>query len=157
MKITEIEKLDLSHIILSPGPGKPQDAGICEDVIRHFSGKIPIFGVCLGHQAICEVFGMTVTYAKNLMHGKQSDIILDTSCPVFNELPETIKAARYHSLAAKEDTLPECLTVTAKTADGEIMGVKHRNFDVFGVQFHPESILTPLGGKIINSFLKGAK
>ena len=154
MTVEEIEKLAPTHIILSPGPGKPSDAGICEEVIRHFAGKLPILGICLGHQAICEVFGATITYAKQLMHGKQSMMQIDTSCPIFAGLPETIAGARYHSLAAREETMPEELFVTARTEDGEIMAVKHKDYEIYGVQFHPESILTPKGRIILENFIK---
>ncbi|MDR1821642.1 MAG: aminodeoxychorismate/anthranilate synthase component II [Oscillospiraceae bacterium] len=149
-----IEKLAPTHIVLSPGPGKPCDAGICEDVVRGLAGKIPIFGVCLGHQAICEVYGGTVTYAARLMHGKQSEVELDGSSPVFAGLPPKIIAARYHSLALLPETAPECLAVTAQTAEGEVMAVAHKTLPVYGVQFHPESVLTPLGTKILENFLK---
>ncbi|MDR3292657.1 MAG: aminodeoxychorismate/anthranilate synthase component II [Clostridiales bacterium] len=154
-KITlkEIEALSPSHIVISPGPGRPEDAGICPEVIRHFAGKIPIFGVCLGHQAICQVFGATVGYARELMHGKPSEIRVDATCPVFRGLPETVRGARYHSLAADKDTIPKCLRVTAVTADGEVMAVMHRDAPVFGVQFHPESILTEHGKVILENFL----
>ena len=151
--IEQIRQLDPEYIILSPGPGRPADAGICEDVIRAFAGKIPILGVCLGHQAICEVYGATVTYAKQLMHGKQSDVNIDTDCLIFRGLPQTVKAARYHSLAADPATVPDCLQVIAQTTDGEIMAVKHRDFEVYGLQFHPESILTPMGGSMLQNFL----
>lgn len=140
------------HIVISPGPGRPRDAGICEDLIASFAGKIPILGVCLGHQGICEAFGAVVSYAKHLMHGKASPIHLDRTCPLFAGLPETISGARYHSLSALEETLPETLLVTARSDDGEIMGVRHRDYDVYGVQFHPESILTPDGKKILENF-----
>lgn len=153
MTISEIEMLDISHIILSPGPGRPADAGICEKVIGHFQGKLPIFGVCLGHQAICEVYGAQVSYAKELMHGKQSEVHIDGECRIFQGLPGKIKAARYHSLAAVEKTMPEELEVIARTEDGEIMAVKHKNFEIYGVQFHPESILTPDGETILRNFL----
>jgi len=153
ISIGEIEKLAPSHIVLSPGPGRPADAGICEDVIHVFGRRIPLLGVCLGHQAICEVFGAVVGYAKNLMHGKASDIELDLSSPLFAGLPPVIKGARYHSLAAAADTIPGELLVCAKTADGEVMSVRHRSYPVFGVQFHPESILTPLGNIIVRNFL----
>ena len=153
MIVEEIEALAPTHIFLSPGPGKPKDAGICEEVVGYFKGNIPIFGVCLGHQAICETFGGTVTYAKKLMHGKKSDVKLDKACPIFKELPEVISAARYHSLSAKEDTLPEELVVTAHSDDGEVMAVQHREYPIFGVQFHPESILTQNGREIIQNFL----
>lgn len=148
-----IEALSPSHIVLSPGPGRPRDAGICEEVVRRFSGKIPILGVCLGHQAICEVFGATITYAANLMHGKASRVRLDLSSPIFARLPEHIDAARYHSLAADPATIPDELAVTAFTEAGEVMAVSHRRFNVFGLQFHPESILTPRGRVIAENFL----
>lgn len=149
----EIETLAPTHIILSPGPGYPKDAGVCIDIVRRFAGQIPILGVCLGHQAVCEAFGAVIAHAKQLMHGKQSEIILDGSCPLFSGLPETIKVARYHSLIVKTETLPNMLTVTAKDKNGEIMAVRHRDFDVYGLQFHPESILTPQGKQIMNHFL----
>ncbi len=155
MTIEEIEALAPDRIILSPGPGRPIDAGICIDVVRHFADKIPILGVCLGHQSICEAYGATVSYAKTLMHGKQSDVEIDNSCPIFRGLPKVIKAARYHSLAAVESTIPAELRVTARTADGEIMAVRHAKYPVFGVQFHPESILTPQGSVILKNFLQG--
>ena len=153
--ISQIEQMAPEVIFLSPGPGRPEDAGICPDVIRHFAGRIPIFGVCLGHQAICEALGGVVSYAKELMHGKPSRVELDRSCPLFQGLPDTISAARYHSLAAVEDRLPACLKVTAHTADGEVMAVQHRERPVYGLQFHPESILTPQGGQILKNFLEG--
>lgn len=149
----EIETLAPTHIILSPGPGYPKDAGVCIDIVRRFTGRIPILGVCLGHQAVCEAFGAVIAHAKQLMHGKQSEIILDGSCPLFSGLPGTIKVARYHSLIAKTETLPGVLIVTAQDAAGEIMAVRHRDFDVYGLQFHPESILTPQGKQIMNHFL----
>ena len=155
LTLAEIESLAPKAIILSPGPGKPADAGICVEAARHFAGKIPVFGVCLGHQAICEAFGGTVSYAKELMHGKQSVIEIDTDCPIFHGLDDRIPAARYHSLAAIETTLPETLMVTARSDDGEVMAVKHRDYAVYGVQFHPESILTPQGNLILRNFLRG--
>jgi anthranilate synthase component 2 len=154
VKLADIVVMRPSHIVISPGPGKPADSGVCEQVIASFAGKIPILGVCLGHQGICEVFGATVSYAKHLMHGKASRITLDTACPLFAGLPETISGARYHSLAAVEETVPDTLVITARSDDGEIMGVRHRDYDVYGVQFHPESILTPDGNKIIENFLR---
>lgn len=157
LTVEEIESLKPSHIILSPGPGRPADAGICEAVIKAFQGKIPILGICLGHQAICEVYGAEVTYAKQLMHGKQSRATLDTRSALFRNMPEEIMVARYHSLAANPATMPDCLTVTAKTADGEVMAVQHRDYPIYGVQFHPESILTPEGKTIVENFLKGDK
>lgn len=154
MTVEEIEKMSPSHIILSPGPGKPSDAGVCEDVIRYFAGKVPIMGICLGHQAICEVFGAKVTYAKKLMHGKQSVASLDTESRLFINMKEEITVARYHSLAAAPDSIPECLRVTAKTADGEVMAAEHTEFPVYGVQFHPESVLTPEGRQIMVNFFE---
>lgn len=153
ISLSEIVVIRPSHIVLSPGPGRPADAGICKDVVATFGGKIPILGVCLGHQAICEVFGAVVSYAKTLMHGKASMIAIDTACPIFKGLPETIQGARYHSLAADPNTIPESLIVTARTEDGEVMGVKHRDYQVYGVQFHPESILSPQGSIILSNFL----
>jgi anthranilate synthase component 2 len=151
--IEEITALRPTHIILSPGPGKPSDSGICPKVIAEFRAHIPILGVCLGHQAICEAFGATVTYAKHLMHGKSSPIMLDTACPLFAGLPPVIEGARYHSLAAVESTIPPVLTVSAHSSDGEVMGVQLRGRPVYGVQFHPESILTPQGNVILKNFL----
>lgn len=149
----EIPEMDPEAIILSPGPGRPEDAGICIDVIKELGDKIPILGVCLGHQAICTAYGATVSYARELMHGKQSETWLDRSCPVFKDCPEIVPVARYHSLAALEETLPECLAVTARTKDGEIMAVMHRTNPVYGLQFHPESILTPGGKIMLKNFL----
>ena len=153
LSLEEIEKLSPERIIISPGPGKPSDAGICEDVIRHFAGKIPIMGICLGHQAICEVFGAKVTYAKELMHGKQSVAKLDTDSVLFRGMDKEVTVARYHSLAAEPASIPTCLKVTATTEDGEVMAVEHRDFPVYGVQFHPESVLTPDGKYIMENFL----
>ncbi len=157
MTIKEIEALRPEAILLSPGPGKPCNAGICTDASRYFAGKIPILGVCLGHQAICEAFGATVSYAKTLMHGKQSKIKIDNSSSIFKGLPEFIDGARYHSLAALEDTIPEELIIIARSDDGEVMAVKHRDYDIYGLQFHPESILTPEGRTIIENFIGGRK
>lgn len=153
--VEDIERMNPRAIIISPGPGKPSDAGICIEAVRHFAGKVPILGVCLGHQAICEAFGATVSYAKELMHGKQSEITVDNSCLLFKGLPGKIEAARYHSLAALGDTIPDELVVTAKTEDGEVMAVRHRSCSIYGVQFHPESILTPMGRTILENFLGG--
>ncbi len=151
--VDEIMKMKPEAIVLSPGPGRPEDAGVCVEVIRTCGKKIPILGVCLGHQAICQAFGGTVTYAKELMHGKQKEIIQTCENRLFAGLPEVFKAARYHSLAAKEETLPEELRVTAKSEDGEVMAVEHTKHPVFGVQFHPESVMTPDGKKMIENFL----
>ncbi len=149
----EIEAMKPDHIIISPGPGRPSDAGMCEEAVRYFAGKVPILGVCLGHQAICEVFGATITYAGQLMHGKMSVADIDTDCKLFEGLEKKIEVARYHSLAASNENFPECLTVTARTEDGEIMAVKHKDYEIYGVQFHPESILTPDGNIILRNFL----
>lgn len=153
LTVDEIEALAPSHIILSPGPGKPSDAGICEEVVRHFAGRIPILGICLGHQAVCEVFGATVTYAKQLMHGKQSLVALDTDSALFRGMKKEITVARYHSLAAELPLDLDTLRVTARTYDGEIMAVEHEKYPVYGVQFHPESVLTPEGYRIMENFL----
>ena len=153
LTVEEIEALLPSHIVISPGPGKPGDAGICEEVIRYFQGRIPILGICLGHQAICEVYGANVTYARELMHGKQSVAILDQHSRLFAGMERQIIVARYHSLAVDPGTLPDCLQVAATTKDGEVMAVQHREYPVYGVQFHPESVLTPQGKKIIENFL----
>lgn len=155
--VEQIASLRPSHIVLSPGPGYPKDAGVCVETVRKLGGNIPILGVCLGHQAICEAYGAVVSHAKQLMHGKQSVAALDTQSALFHGLPDSIKVARYHSLAAIRDTLPSCLTVTAQTEDGEVMAVSHSDYPVFGVQFHPESILTEKGEGIIRNFLKGVK
>ena len=141
--LEEIAEMKPEAIILSPGPGRPEDAGICIPVIKEFAGKIPILGVCLGHQSICEAFGGTVSYAKELMHGKQSTITIDETCPI-----------RYHSLAALKDTLPAELRVTAESEDGEVMAVEHTKYPVFGVQFHPESVMTPDGRVMIENFME---
>lgn len=153
MTCEEIEALAPDKIIVSPGPGKPSEAGICEDVIRYFKGKIPIFGVCLGHQAICETFGGVVSYAKRLMHGKMSVVTIDRSSKIFAGMDERIEAARYHSLSAVPEKLPDCLKVIARSDDGEVMAVEHKEYPVYGVQFHPESILTPKGMEILKNFL----
>lgn len=151
--IAEIRGMKPDFIVLSPGPGRPQDAGICVDVVRTLSGEIPILGVCLGHQAICQAFGGIVTYAKELMHGKTSKTALDRDSRLFHGMAGQIQVARYHSLSAREETLPEVLRVTARSEDGEIMAVEHKEYPVYGLQFHPESILTPDGAEIIKNFL----
>lgn len=155
--IEDIRNMKPNSIIISPGPGRPEDAGICVDVVKELGSSFPILGVCLGHQSICKAYGATVSYAKELMHGKQSDTSLDTDCPLFANCPKTVPVGRYHSLAALPETLPDCLKVTAKTTDGEIMAVQHVKYPVFGLQFHPESILTPDGGTMLENFLNTAK
>lgn len=154
LSLAEIAELAPDHIIISPGPGRPADAGICEEVIDTFKDKTPILGVCLGHQAICEVFGGTVTYASTLMHGKSSNVHIANGSPIFRGLPPIIAAGRYHSLSAERSSLPDDLLIIAEDDDGEVMAVKHRHYDVYGVQFHPESILTQDGHKMIENFLK---
>ena len=155
--IDEIRTLKPKALILSPGPGRPKDAGICEEAIRELKGEIPIFGVCLGHQAICEVFGGTVGYAKELMHGKSSQVRKSPDSLLFKGLPERFQAARYHSLSASADTLPPELKVTAITDDGEVMAVEHSLYPVYGVQFHPESVMTPDGRKMIGNFMQAVR
>ncbi len=152
--IDGIRALNPERIILSPGPGRPEDAGIIVEAARTLGKDIPVLGVCLGHQAICMAFGGVVTYAKKLMHGKQSEVKLDPDCALFKGCPETALVARYHSLAVDPDTLPDVLKPTALTAEGEIMAVQHIKYPVFGVQFHPESIMTPDGKTMIQNFLQ---
>ena len=149
-----IRDLNPEAIILSPGPGKPENAGICMDLVNEFHDEIPILGVCLGHQAICAALGGEVSHAKRLMHGKSSKISLDYDF-IFKSLPGEISVGRYHSLSLVEDSLPDCLEIISKARDdGEVMAVKHRDFNVYGLQFHPESILTPDGLTIIENFLE---
>ncbi len=168
MTIDEIEALKPEGIILSPGPGRPEDAGICIDVVKELGGKIPILGVCLGHQSICKAYGAEVSYAKQLMHGKVSECDVDNTEVIFKGLPSRIKVGRYHSLAAVEETMPESLKVIARTDDGEIMAVVARpgradagtfagneaEATVTGLQFHPESILTPDGKVMLRNWLE---
>ena len=151
----EALNLNPDVIVISPGPGKPEDAGICVDLIKKAAGKVPILGVCLGHQAITVAFSGVVSYADKIMHGKQSEAIIDTTCPIFKGLNERIKVARYHSLAVLEDNLPKELKILARTDDGEIMAIRHRDYPVVGLQFHPESIYTEHGKRIIENFLNG--
>lgn len=153
MTAEEIRALRPAHIILSPGPGRPEEAGVLIDAVRKIH-DIPILGVCLGHQAVCRAFGASVTYAGRLMHGRQSEVQLDTDCPLFAGCPESVPAARYHSLAADAATLPPELKVTALADDGEIMAVQHRKYPIYGVQFHPESVMTPDGERMLRNFLK---
>lgn len=153
MNISEIKELKPERIILSPGPGRPEDAGITLEAAKILGKEIPILGVCLGHQAICAAFGATVTYAKALMHGKQSQVTFDTASPLFKDCPDKAPVARYHSLAADAATIPDCLKVTAITDDGEIMAVQHKEYPIFGVQFHPESIMTPDGKTMLRNFM----
>lgn len=150
----ELEHMQPAAVVLSPGPGRPEDAGVCMDVVCRLYKKMPILGVCLGHQVICEAFGGVVSYAKELMHGKASLIQVDQNSRMFAGMPKEIMAGRYHSLIASGKELPDCLKITAQTAQGEIMAVEHRNYPVYGLQFHPESVLTPDGGRIIENFLR---
>jgi len=152
--LDEIEKLAPEALVISPGPGYPKDAGISVEAVKKFSGKIPILGICLGHQAIAEAFGGKIVRAKVPMHGKASEISLNTGCLIFEGLPEKITAARYHSLVADAITLPSCLTVTATDGEGQIMALRHKTHPTYGVQFHPESILTEQGAAIISAFLR---
>lgn len=154
MTIEEIKKLNPTRIILSPGPGRPEDAGMIVEAAKTLGKDIPILGVCLGHQAICTAFGATVTYAKELIHGKQSDVKFDTDCLLFKDCPQVAPVARYHSLAADADTIPEELKITALTTDGEVMAVQHKAYPIYGVQFHPESIMTPYGKQMLYNFIK---
>ena len=152
--VKEIEAMRPEALIISPGPGKPSDAGICIEAIRYFVGRLPILGICLGHQAICEAFGGEVSYAKELMHGKKKLMYKTGESQLFKGLPDTFAAARYHSLAALKDTLPAELKVTAESEDGEVMAVEHTKYPVFGVQFHPESVMTPDGRVMIENFME---
>jgi anthranilate synthase component II len=153
IKIPEIEKLNPDRIVISPGPCTPKEAGVSIDVIKYFTGKIPILGVCLGHQAIGDAFGGDVIRAPYLMHGKTSMIYHDNQT-IFSGLPNPFEATRYHSLIIKRETLPSVLEISAWTDDGLIMGVRHKQFKLEGVQFHPESILTNVGKDLLRNFLK---
>lgn len=154
VSVKDIEDMSPDRLIISPGPGRPREAGICEEAIDYFKGRLPILGVCLGHQAICEVFGAVIGYAPELMHGKQSDVHIASGSKLFSGLPPIIKAARYHSLAADKYSVPDTLRIIAECGDGSVMAVKHRDYEIYGVQFHPESILTPMGKTIIGNFMK---
>jgi anthranilate synthase component 2 len=151
LTVEQIEEMSPEAVILSPGPGRPENAGICMEAAKELD--MPVLGVCLGHQAICAAFGGRVTYAKRIMHGKQSVAKLKAGEPLFAGLPSEIKVGRYHSLAADPASMPDCLETIAETADGEIMAVRHKARPVYGLQFHPESILTPDGPQIMRNFL----
>lgn len=153
MTVNEVLELAPSHIVLSPGPGKPSDAGICEELIVASQGKIPLLGVCLGHQAICEALGGKITYAPELMHGKQSRVKVDNNSVMFQGLEPELDVARYHSLVADKDRIPEVLEVTAVDEKGEVMAVQHKTSPIYGLQFHPESIMTPMGKEMIRNFV----
>jgi anthranilate synthase component 2 len=154
VSVEEIKGLAPDRLVISPGPGRPAQAGICIEAVKRLCASLPILGICLGHQAIYEAFGGTVSYANRLMHGKSSAVAIDGDNALFKGLPPTIRAARYHSLAGLESTLPETLKITARADDGEIMAVCHKEHPVYGLQFHPESILTPDGKTIIENFLR---
>ena len=154
VSVEGIRAMNPHGILLSPGPGRPEQAGVCQEVIQILGKEIPILGICLGHQAICQVFGSHITYASRLMHGKQSEITLDVKSPLFEGMETRIQVARYHSLAAEPGSLPEELKLTAQTDEGEIMAVEHREYPIYGVQFHPESVLTPQGVYIMKNFCR---
>ncbi|MCC8043184.1 MAG: bifunctional anthranilate synthase component II/anthranilate phosphoribosyltransferase [Oscillospiraceae bacterium] len=151
--VEELEKLAPQALVISPGPSYPEQAGICIEAIQHFAGKLPILGICLGHQSIGAAFGGKIVHANEPLHGKATQITLDNSCPIFMGLPEKISAARYHSLVIEKESLPECLAVTAEDEQGQIMAVRHKEYPVYGVQFHPESILAEMGENILANFL----
>lgn len=154
LTVSEIMALEPSHIVLSPGPGKPADAGVCEALIREvLEHPIPLLGVCLGHQAICETLGGKITYAPQLMHGKQSLVKVDDTSVIFKGLPKELQVARYHSLVADKNMIPDTLDITATDEKGEIMAVQHKTLPIYGVQFHPESIMTPQGKEMIRNFV----
>jgi anthranilate synthase component 2 len=153
LTVDEVLQLNPSHIVLSPGPGKPSDAGICEELIKAVQGKIPLLGVCLGHQAICEALGGRITYAPELMHGKQSMVKVNVESDIFKGLEPEIKVARYHSLVADKDFIPDVLEVTAVDEKGVVMAVQHKTYPIYGLQFHPESIMTPTGKEMVKNFV----
>ena len=150
----DILGMGVDRVVISPGPGRPEDAGNCVDIIRRCAGEVPILGVCLGHQAICTAYGATVTYAGRLMHGKASECDVDVSSELFNGMGPRITVGRYHSLAVDPATLPTDLNITALTDEGEVMAVEDRRRRVFGLQFHPESVLTPEGAGILRNFME---
>jgi anthranilate synthase/aminodeoxychorismate synthase-like glutamine amidotransferase len=154
--LDEIERLAPSHIVLSPGPCTPNEAGITLPLVGRFAGRVPILGVCLGHQAIGQAFGGKVVRARQVMHGKTSRIRHDAK-GVFGRIPDDFVATRYHSLVVERDTLPACLGITAESEDGEIMGLRHRSFAVEGVQFHPEALLTEHGHRLLQNFIEGGR
>lgn len=156
ISLRKIEKLSPKQIVISPGPGRPEEAGISNELIKKFAGKIPILGVCLGHQSIGYVFGAEVTRADRLMHGKTS-MIYHNQKEIFKNIANPFEATRYHSLIVKRENLPDCLQITAETKEKEIMGLRHKKFPVWGVQFHPESILTKVGMDILRNFLEITK
>ncbi|MBM6853990.1 aminodeoxychorismate/anthranilate synthase component II [Mediterraneibacter glycyrrhizinilyticus] len=154
MTSEEVMEMRTDAVVISPGPGKPGDAGICVELIQRAEGRIPVLGVCLGHQAIAEAYGAEVVHAGKLMHGKTSVLRDVQDSVLFRDIPGPIQVARYHSLAVREETLPEEIRVTARAEDGEVMAMEHRRYDVYGVQFHPESVMTPQGYKMIENFIR---
>lgn len=152
ISLDDIRKMNPERLVLSPGPKSPKEAGICVEAVKEFYRQIPILGICLGHQCIGEAFGAEVSYAKELFHGKQSEITHD-GLGLFAGIDSPVKVARYHSLAVQKEHLPECLCVSAMTKDGEIMAMKHREYPVYGLQFHPESIYTEHGKRMIENFI----
>jgi anthranilate synthase/aminodeoxychorismate synthase-like glutamine amidotransferase len=153
MTTAEIDALQPAGIVISPGPGRPQSAGVSMAVVKQFSGKLPILGVCLGHQAIAKAFDGRIISAKRLMHGKISEITTDGQ-GIFNGIKKPFQAMRYHSLAVDRETLPDCLTISAEADDGEIMGIRHKTHMTEGIQFHPESIMTTIGKRLLRNFIK---
>jgi len=151
--LDDLEDPAITGIVISPGPGNPESAGLSIPVIRRFSGKLPILGVCLGHQAIVSAFGGKIISAKKIMHGKTSTVTCDGR-GIFNKVSQPFAAMRYHSLAASRDDFPVCLEITAESEDGEIMGLRHREHPTEGIQFHPESIMTPIGKKLLRNFIR---
>ena len=154
--VEEAMSMNPEFIVISPGPGKPADAGIIIPLIKACSGKIPLLGICLGHQAIGEAFGGNIIHAKAIMHGKVSEVTHDGK-GIYNGLPSPLKAVRYHSLAIEEKSIPACLEITARTEDGEIMGIRHKQYLIEGIQYHPESILTPTGKRQLANFIEEVK
>lgn len=155
IQLDAIEQLNPDHILISPGPCTPNEAGISLQLIEHFKGKVPIFGVCLGHQSIGQAFGGEVVRAEQMMHGKTSQIFHDGKT-IFTGIPSPFTATRYHSLIVRKETLPDCLEITAQTAEGEIMGLRHKEHNIEGVQFHPESIITDYGLQLLRNFISGS-
>lgn len=155
VSIDDLKALNPGAIVISPGPGRPEDAGISLDVVSHFSGSVPILGVCLGHQVIAQSFGGTIVHAKRIMHGKTSMVTADEQY-IYSGINKPFTVMRYHSLAVQEKDLPSSLMVTAKSEDGEIMGIRHREHPTQGVQFHPESFMTAVGKRLIRNFITGA-
>ncbi len=156
VSVNDIRKINPDGILISPGPGRPENAGISMDVVNQFSGQIPILGVCLGHQTIAQCFGASIVQAKRIMHGKTSMVTGDDQ-NIFKGIKKPFAAMRYHSLVVSKESLPSCLKITASSDDGEIMGLRHIEHPTQGVQFHPESIMTPVGKRLIRNFVKGVK